>query len=513
MADELTGVIARALSRAVSKVAEQPRREGTATFVRREANGTCWVRLPGADVDTPANGGALAEAEPGQAVSYRIDGTRLTLIGNHDAPSVGSTYVKSVVEPVARGVAENAEAIDKNAEIAEEARRIADEADEVAKATDQHFFTDTNGVNVTQAAKDSWSTSHSGPNMLINSAGQLLRNGLNNLVSLTQSAIAFYDGAGNAASHLVASFGSSGVMQYVGGVLRSALTSAGLDIYDTDGSTSVASFGSTARIGTSSGSRLAIDSTAADFYDANNKKRTRINTSGLTTYGPDGSTVVQSLSATTSNASSIYAYGSMFGLLSDRVGFRVDPYSGGFDAEIWNGTSDYDAEYDTRSHSTRIVSNRVWSTDSTKHDTAEIQLNTWSGGDSPTINIWLYSGNTTAKGIELEANDTASKTDITTDHFRLQGVGCYMTHGSVGQTISAAANSVTTYPSSGYVSFGHTYLSAPDVVVGFYSTSTAAGLGGLTIAVSEVTATGFKVKIFNNTSTARSPGFYWIAMG
>lgn len=47
-------------------------------------------------------------------------------------------------------------------------------------------------------------------NLLINSLGILLRTGLNNLVSITRSAIAFFDGRGNAASNIVARFGKDG---------------------------------------------------------------------------------------------------------------------------------------------------------------------------------------------------------------------------------------------------------------------------------------------------------------
>lgn len=86
------------------------------------------------------------------------------------------------------------------------AATVASEAARVANATNQHFFADTNGIHVTEAEGDP-ATEH---NILINSLGILLRNALNNLVSITQSATAFYDGLGNAASNVVAQFGRSG---------------------------------------------------------------------------------------------------------------------------------------------------------------------------------------------------------------------------------------------------------------------------------------------------------------
>lgn len=140
------------------------------------------------------------------------------------------------------------------------ARQVADEAKSVADAIGQHFWTGDDGVHVTQVTQESWETSPLGPNLLANSLGILLRNGLNNLVGVTQSAIAFYDGLGNAASSMVAQFGRDGAYQYVQGALRSALTSAGLNIYAPDGITSLASFGTTVRVGPSGGTHMSISS-------------------------------------------------------------------------------------------------------------------------------------------------------------------------------------------------------------------------------------------------------------
>lgn len=87
-----------------------------------------------------------------------------------------------------------------------DAAQVAAEAQAVAEATGQHFFTDTDGVHVTEAEGDA-TTDH---NILINSLGILLRKATNYLVSITSSAIAFYDGLGTAASNIVAQFGATG---------------------------------------------------------------------------------------------------------------------------------------------------------------------------------------------------------------------------------------------------------------------------------------------------------------
>lgn len=96
-------------------------------------------------------------------------------------------------------------------------------------------------------------------------------------------------------------------------------------------------------------------------------------------------------------------------------------------------------------------------------------------------------------------------------HATLGGIGVFTTHGVVNgdQSVTTAANSYKDFT----VSFGHTYSSAPNVVVGFYSTSTASGFGGLSCAVNSKTTTGCTIRVFNNTSTGRAPGVEWIAIG
>lgn len=91
---------------------------------------------------------------------------------------------------------------------------LAQAAKDVADAINQYFWTDTNGAHVTSVPQSDWEDSggasyHSGPNVIINSLGQLFRNGLNNLLALTGGTtpgVAIYDGAGNADGNVIASF-------------------------------------------------------------------------------------------------------------------------------------------------------------------------------------------------------------------------------------------------------------------------------------------------------------------
>lgn len=105
----------------------------------------------------------------------------------------------------------------------------ADEALETALANGQHFWHNSDGatthggagVHVTDQTQEDWDAavadgfsdlSDNKPyhNILINSLGMLLRTALNHLVSITRSAITFFDGLGNNASNVVASFGKDG---------------------------------------------------------------------------------------------------------------------------------------------------------------------------------------------------------------------------------------------------------------------------------------------------------------
>lgn len=67
---------------------------------------------------------------------------------------------------------------------------IAQEALDVANATGQHFWSDSDGIHVTEVTEEEWQDStgtsyHSGQNVLINALGQLFRKGLTHLMALT----------------------------------------------------------------------------------------------------------------------------------------------------------------------------------------------------------------------------------------------------------------------------------------------------------------------------------------
>ena len=116
-----------------------------------------------------------------------------------------------------------------------------DAAADVANATAQHFWYDENGAHVSTEAGVAEGTQ----NALWNSLGMLFRKGANNLLALvtgTSPAVLIYDGAGNAAANVVASFASdlielgkgsvSSVIEFCGGMARLSYDSMGM-ILDT----------------------------------------------------------------------------------------------------------------------------------------------------------------------------------------------------------------------------------------------------------------------------------------
>lgn len=102
---------------------------------------------------------------------------------------------------------------DRMRTLANAAKTVADAAQAVAEAVNQHFFADDGGIHVTEATQEDWDVNHSGANVLINSIGQLFRDGLNNLLTLTTEngarALTIWDGLGNTASNVRAVIGET----------------------------------------------------------------------------------------------------------------------------------------------------------------------------------------------------------------------------------------------------------------------------------------------------------------
>ena len=185
-------------------------RMGTMTEVE---DGAGRVLIDGMDDDTPCS--LMVNANVGDRVTVEIVGNAAKVTGNYTAPPTDDT--------------------------------VAEEAKEVAEATNQHFFTDSSGIHVTEAEGDP-DTNH---NILINALGMLLRLATDPLVSITASATQFYDGLGNAASNIVAQFGRAGTTIGKAAAAHISITNSLIDIFGSDGSTSVLSLSGTTSTSTS----------------------------------------------------------------------------------------------------------------------------------------------------------------------------------------------------------------------------------------------------------------------
>ena len=191
----------------------------TAIYEGKDADGKPYVTIVGETEATPVRRMSV-QADVGDTVAVTIGNGYAVVDSNVSNPSASESNL-TIVDT-------KAEAAQKTAAKAEEGARqanvrainaineavaastIAQEAQDVANATNQHFWDDGNGAHVTEVTQDEWELAHEGHNILMNSLGILLRKALNNLVSITQSAIAFYDGSGNESTDIVATFGTNG---------------------------------------------------------------------------------------------------------------------------------------------------------------------------------------------------------------------------------------------------------------------------------------------------------------
>ena len=126
-------------------------------------------------------------------------------------------------------------------------------------------------------------------------------------------------------------------------------------------------------------------------------------------------------------------------------------------------------------------------------------------GETLIINTGPYTltrneGTVTEAGTLLNAlNLTQNVDEIATSHF----------DSGVTAGISVASGAYTDLA----VTFTTAFATAPAVVVGFLSSSTAPTFGNCTVSVHDITASGFVIRVFNNDSGTRAPAVEWIAYG
>lgn len=322
--------------------------EGVATVTRVAQDGTVWVHIPGGADETPANGKVLVECEPGQVVSYRTSGGRLDVTGSTSSPSVGRTYVSRRVQQVTEMVDRAREDMEDKITTAgtaisraavagatAAATGIADAARRVAEATSQHFWSDTSGIHVTAVEQDDWEGGthrQSGPNVLINSVGQLFRDGMTNLLALLPARVLTeaFEGDGETSEFELSEAPVALVSVTVDGVEEpgaeatetgvalpeapddgsvvsvtykaSKTTMAVFDGAGNEGGNVIASFGEDgAEIGRAGSSRVAVSDSAVRVFDPSGLAGATVNAGGVVLYR-DG----VRRAATTANGLNVY---------------------------------------------------------------------------------------------------------------------------------------------------------------------------------------------------------------
>ena len=150
-----------------------------ATVSRVDDDGSVWVRLPGADADTPVNGQTYVDAKPGQTVQATIEGGRCSITGNASSPAVGGGYVRQVIAPVeqkatnaldeAQRAHDAADAAEKDADRARVAAESAESsADTAATAAGNAVISAASAANsASQAASDATSANASARQALL----------------------------------------------------------------------------------------------------------------------------------------------------------------------------------------------------------------------------------------------------------------------------------------------------------------------------------------------------------
>lgn len=184
-------------------------------------------REPAASV-TRISGTATADSADG-TVTVELEDGDVIEVGTIGSVSAGDTVTIHVQRGEAQVIASEG--------WGDAMQAAVDEATAIAEATGQHFWSDTNGAHVTQVTQEEWETTPTGPNALWNSLGMLLRNALTNLAAFTTGNVSFYDGNGNAAANITASFGNSGVQVGKAGESHIEMDYHSMRLIDKDGDT------------------------------------------------------------------------------------------------------------------------------------------------------------------------------------------------------------------------------------------------------------------------------------
>lgn len=176
------------LVKEIAPAKEERPKTYTAEVSHTDEEGVVWVRLPGAEQDTPT-ASTSTDVKMGDTVTVEWRNNKLYIAGNYTNPSAGVTRVSKVEQTAEKAMSDAGTA----RAAAETAQKTANDAITIAGDTDQHFwFTETGtdtGAHITEATQEDFlaDPTNGGGNLLARSNGIAVRDGLSELASFSAS--------------------------------------------------------------------------------------------------------------------------------------------------------------------------------------------------------------------------------------------------------------------------------------------------------------------------------------
>lgn len=278
------------------------------------------------------------------------------------------------------------------------------------------------------------------------------------------------------------------------------LSGTGMTIYNNEGE-AVAFYGEYARIGKSEGNNVYIDSDSVDIRDG----ETAIATFGGTTIRIGKNDASHIVLQASNNIPGLDIYdssnisGGRFAInkltITTSEGNKSKPF-----LDIFGSTRNISSPLSIVPASETVGGYREWKEGI---DDIRFRVNDFTVF-CKTANNQLQQRFTVTNEIITINNSVEMIGDITING----DLDCKSMDSGQYQDASVAAGDYEDYS----IIFNHSFSSAPIVVATPWSTSIAPGMGNVSVAVHTITTTGFKVRLFNNDSSTRSPHINWIAM-
>ena len=503
-----------------------------ATVVARDDDGRPTVAIDGGETVTCHSW--AAEAYEGNRVTVEVRNHKAYLLTNESRPATDDARAEEVADELGDlkdstdgEFTQQAAEIRAAAAAARAAKTAADEAQATADATGQYFFHDSNGAHVTTTPN----TPTGAFNAVWNTTGLLFRRLSYNIVSLTASALSFYDGDGNDTTNIVSMFGK--VLARIGKSTSANVVVSGEGYVDVNyGSTNMAHFGYAAGVNEESGT------TTAPYYTMGSRasgskigahsiaEGTNSTASGACSHvegrGCTASSHFSHAEGWECTASAMYAHAEGYRSTASGRGSHAGGYS-----STASATRSFAHGHELLASSASQFVIGAYNVEDSAGRYVEI---VGGGNSSARENIhtldWqgnaVYAGGITAKVLVLKGtsttqctiNDVSGRMSFTAPNgmtvnghdIPIVKSGLISNNNGIG-TVTAGSYKDVTIP------FGYTYSSAPNVVVCFNSDSTAGDFGKCTCSVKSVTTSNFTARIFNGDEKDRAPGLRWIAVG